>query len=131
MNLIYRNIQVGDMKINSTVTNEMITDLKNLKSLYRMFYEYKYSTVDETLVISKYFTLDYIEGDYIYYNMTNKTLRKIKLLILSKSEISEVLKKIIKESIYCSVEDVMTRKISRELSREIDREILKKLMRLK
>ncbi len=96
-----------------------------------MFYEYKYDNVDETLIISKYFNVDYIEGDYIYYVLTDKMLRKVKLLILSKSEISETLKKIMKESVYTSVEDVLSRKLSRELAQEINREIIIKLMKMR
>lgn len=107
----------------------MITDLKKLKSLDSMLYEYKYDNVDETLIISKYFILDYIEGDYIYYMMSEKNLRKVKLLILSRSKISETLKKIMKESVYLSVQEVLENKLSRELAKEIDIDIIRNLMK--
>ena len=93
-----------------------------------MFYKYKYDDVDETLIISKYFFIDYIEGDYVYYNMTDKMLRKVKLLIIEQTKLSEKLYKIVKNSIYTTPMDVMERKFSRELADSIDREIIKSLM---
>lgn len=129
MNLTSKNIQVNTFKVNVSCTREMITDLQKLKYLDSMFYEYKYRNVDETLIIGQYFILDYIEGDYAYYMMNDKILRKIKLLILSKSKISEILKHIMRESVYCSAEDVLTNKLSRELSKEIDIDIIKSLIK--
>jgi len=128
MNLTSKKIQVVTRKINTICTREMISDLIKLKSLDSMFYEYRYDNVDETLIIEKYFIVDYIEGDYIYYIMTEKTLRKIKLLVISQSDISEILRKIIKESVYSSVSEALERRLSRELASQIDREILKTLM---
>jgi hypothetical protein len=90
MNLSAKNIQVGLNKVRANLSQNTIQDLKSLDS---MFYEYKYNDVDETLIISKYFDMDYIEGDYIYFTINDKMLRKIKLLIISKHKESEVLKK--------------------------------------
>ncbi len=87
MKLATKNIQVG---LNSVKANLSQITIQDLNKFNNMFYEYKYDDVDETLIIGKYFDLDYIEDDYAYFNITDKMMRKAKLLTLFDSELSEI-----------------------------------------
>ena len=94
MKLTSKQVQVGTRQIKATITRTLIDDLL----YYDRIYEYKYNSIDETILITKYFDLDSVEGDYIFYRSNKKILRKIKLLILKGDEVSEILKNIIKNS---------------------------------
>jgi hypothetical protein len=128
MNLTTKNIQVG---LNSVKANLSQITIQDLNKFNNMFYEYKYDDVDETLIIGKYFDLDYIEDDYAYFNITDKMMRKAKLLTLFDSELSKSLIKILSNSVYCSLTDVLERKLSRELAKEINLNIINDLLKLK
>jgi hypothetical protein len=128
MKLATKNIQVG---LNSVKANLSQITIQDLNKFNNMFYEYKYDDVDETLIIGKYFDLDYIEDDYAYFNITDKMMRKAKLLTLFDSELSKSLIKILSNSVYCSLTDVLEKKLSRELAKEINLNIINDLLKLK
>lgn len=128
MNLTTKNIQVG---LNSVKANLSQITIQDLNKFNNMFYEYKYDDVNETLIIGKYFDLDYIEDDYAYFNITDKMMRKAKLLTLFDSELSKSLIKILSNSVYCSLTDVLEKKLSRELAKEINLNIINDLLKLK
>ena len=124
MKLASKKVKVATRKINATVTKELIQDLSYTS------YEYKFENESEKLIIEKYFNVKEIkEGSIIYY-LTNKDLRKIKLLGLKYSELSEIFKKIIKNSkakfgygIDCVQE--LEKTLVDELCASIDKNILK------
>jgi len=126
MKLTSKQVEVSTRRINATVTREQIDDL----FYYDRIYEYKYNSIDETILITKYFDLDSVEGDYIFYRSNKKILRKIKLLILKGDEVSEILKNIIKNSEIISASDMTERKLSNEMAKSIDKKIIEELMRL-
>lgn len=128
MNLTTKNIQVGLNSVKANLSQNAIQDLNKFNN---MFYEYKYDDVNETLIIGKYFDLDYIEDDYAYFNITDKMMRKAKLLTLFDSELSKSLIKILSNSVYCSLTDVLEKKLSRELAKEINLNIINDLLKLK
>ena len=113
-------MNVGTRKINATWTREMAEDLNNFGKCFI----YKVETQKEKEIIETYFDVDIIDGDSIYYNIfTRQERRKIKLLILKKDDVSEIVKKILENSTIASTQDFMERKLSIELAKEIDREI--------
>ena len=117
-------VSVGNKKINATWTREMADDLMNFGKCYL----YKFENQKEKEIIEKYFNVELLDVDTIYYSLlTRQERRKIKLLILEKNEISDIIEKILKNSVVISSSDIMERKISHELAREIDKEILNKL----
>ena len=124
MKLTSKPISVGNMKINATWTREMADDLMNFGKCY----QYKFENTKEKEIIEKYFNVEFLDVDTIYYSLlTRQERRKIKLLILEKNEISDIIEKILKSSVVISSSDIMERKLSHELAREIDKEILNKL----
>lgn len=133
MKLFSKTISVSDRQIKATVTREMIDDIKSFHSFYddRMIFEYKYNSEKEKQLIEELFNIYHIEKDSIYYDIGGKQKqRKIKLLILKKDEISELIDKILKNSKTISAENVMEMKLSAEIAKEIDKEILKNLISL-
>lgn len=133
MKLISKTISVPDRQIKANVTREMVDDIKSFHSFYddRMMFEYKFNSEKEKQLIEKYFDILHIEKDAIYYSIDGKQLqRKIKLLVLKKDEISQLIEKILKNSKTISAESVMEMKLSAEIAKEIDKEILKGLISL-
>lgn len=126
MTLTSKTIQVGTMKVNATVTKEQINDLL----YYDRIYEYKYDDINEIKIVSRYFDFDYFMNGYIYYHTNKITMRKIKLLIIEGNEISETLRKIIKNSKIIDASDMLENKLSNELAASIDKKILMKLIGL-
>jgi hypothetical protein len=61
-------------------------------------YEYQFFLNYEKLIIKKYFTFYSINKNNIYFSITKKEIRKIKLLIINNDPSSEILLKIIQNS---------------------------------
>ena len=80
-------------------------------STYAGYYKYKFENQNEINLIENYFSKD-IEGEYAYYHMNKKQLRKIKLLIIKRDEFSEILEKVIKNSVEVTTEDMLVRIMS-------------------
>ena len=62
-------------------------------------YEYYLENNSEIAIIKKYFIFDSIENNVIYFFMSKKITRKIKLLIINNDSLSNILSKIIGKSI--------------------------------
>jgi len=104
-------------------TREMVDDLNNFNKMY----EYIIKNQTEKVLIEKYFNVVEVLIDdnmNIYYLLSKKELRKIKLLTLNDDELSLLLKKIFKKSEIADAQQMMERNLSRELAKEIDNSIL-------
>jgi hypothetical protein len=117
------------VKLNATWTREMSDDLINMYKSFR----YKLENESEKLVIEKYFKIKFTKEEYVHYHILNKQeIRKLKLLILKKDELAEILKKILDNSELVndpSIQDVESALIE-ELSKEINKNISNKLMNM-
>lgn len=112
--------------IKATWTREMVDEFK-----YFGIFEYKFKNKEEQKIVEKYFDVEYVEKDKIYYSINNKIIRKLKLFKISGNEIYEILQKIRDNSTVANASDILSWKLSEELAKEIDKEILRKLMKLK
>jgi hypothetical protein len=127
MKITSKTVQVTTRKINCTVKKEQIEDFKNFG---KKLFEYKPNNEYETTLIHKYFDVVFNDNDYIHYNIiSNKELRKIKLLIIKQDEIAKIIKKIIDNSKLIDHQDLLERKLSLELSYAIDNSIMNELIK--
>lgn len=132
MKLTTKKVQVETYKVKAAYTPNIISDLTNGNK----YYEYKHENEYEKLIIEKYFKLEYIENDCVYYTMTIKMLRKAKLLILNKDEIADIIKKIISNSkiiySYFGIDSVqqLENTLVEELSKSINKDIINKMCKL-
>jgi hypothetical protein len=131
MNLPSNTIQVGTRKINASYNKSMVDDLTP-----KTYYEYKFESVTEKLLIEKHFKIDHIKDGNIYYFIDNKVLRKIKLLVLSNDYSGKIIQEIMNKSKKIQVGygfdvvQAMEKTLIDELSKEIDKNIIRNLFKL-
>jgi ribonucleotide reductase alpha subunit len=94
------------------------------------YFEYKYENQNELDIVIKYFNKYSVIKEYAYYHLNNKVLRKLKLLILKKDEFSEILEKIIKNSVEVTTEDMLVRTLTKEMTASINKEIINNILKL-
>jgi len=107
--------------------------LQELSEYNSDIFEYKGDNEKDIFLIKKYFDFmkNYSEDDYFIFSVTNQTLRKIKLLIIQKSDDYKIYEKILSKSKNVSYEEILINSFSSEISRSIDKEILKKVRDMK
>lgn len=127
MNLMSKTISVGNRAINSRVTKEQVEDLMNLYKSFR----YKLENQSEKLVLEKYFKIKFVKEEYVHYSILRKQeIRRLKLLILKKDELAEIIQKILDNSELVddpSIQDIESALIN-ELTQSINKNIVNKLM---
>lgn len=117
-------VNVPILQVKANWTRKMIDDLNNFDKMYK----YKFENETERIFIEKYFNnVEIMDNDAYYSSMSQRDLRKFKLLILNNNESSLLFKKIFRNSEITIIQDMFERKLSRELSNEIDIEIIKSL----
>jgi hypothetical protein len=115
---------MNNKKLKATWTRQMAEELKYCSDIL----EYKYENKKDIKLIEKYFKSDFTSSDSIYYTITIKMLRNVKLLMLAEYKLAERLKYIINNSKPADIVSLIEEKLSEEISREIDKEILRKIM---
>jgi hypothetical protein len=103
----------------------MAEDLKYFVS--NSIFEYKFKDANDKKIIERYFNVEYIGTNKIYYSINIKIMRKIKLFKINQDVIYEIIQKIIDNSTTADIGELFTCKLSEEMAKEIDKEILKDL----
>jgi len=114
---------MNDRKLKVTWTREMLDDLRYFGSTF----EYKYENKTDREIVEKHFNSDFTSGDCIYYTLTRKMLRKVKLLVLANDKLAEKLQYIINNSKPADVANLLERKLSEDIAKEIDNRIISDL----
>ena len=96
-------------------------------NILNMFYKYKYSKKEELELITNNFNINAKNYNDIYYSISLKQLRKIKIFTIDGNL---KLKKIIEKSKKVNAEDVLLAILSFDLSTEIDKEIIRNIINL-
>ena len=124
-------------KINAEWTTEMVNDLKNHHGLenniiYMLHYEYEIKNEKELLLLKEHTEIDFVEENIIFFSLTKKQLRNIKLKSIEGVREFSILKKIIFNSKISNITDILEKRLSNsnELSNEINKKILKKVIKL-
>ena len=129
MKLISKKIEVGEFKVNATVTREMAEDIRAMTGMFDKLFKYIIQNDYEKEVIEKYFNVEKIYDKLVFYKKSKsiRSIRKIKLLILKNNELSKILEKIINESIVTDRSEILEYDLCEDLSKSIDKEIIKSL----
>jgi len=129
MKLVSKEVKVGEYKVNATVTREMADDISAMTSMFGKLFKYIFDNEYEKEVIQKYFKVEKIYGDKVFYKKHSgiRAVRKIKLLILKDNELSKIIQKIVENSIVTDRSEIYEQDLIEELTKEIDKSIIKSL----
>jgi len=112
--------------------NEVMVDLDTLEKNKNMYYKYLPKNKKERRLLKDNVSIeiDYNYGD-IFFSISKKQYRKIKISVINNNVDFRLLKNIINKSKKINYYGIVEAKLSYELSKSIDEEILKKLNLLK
>jgi hypothetical protein len=130
LNLDIIEVKSQTRKLRSSWSYEIADDFKYFQH-YVNFYQYEFENQKELDIIKEHFDIENVFDKNAYYNLDKRALRRIKLLMLKNDELSDILRKIIKNSKEVDSEEYFGSLLSDELAREIDKEIMRKINELK
>lgn len=118
-------------QIKAEWTRQMAEELKYLTSFF--LYEGKADQlyrdfITDRLIIEKYFKIEYLKDNKIFYSITNKILRKIKLLKINDDKVYDIIQRILDNSVTADTSELFQYFLADEMSKSIDNEIMKNLV---